>query len=174
MRLSPVFRLLPAVVLLAACSTVPTGPSVMVLPGTGVSLERFRADEAWCREDALRMIGGEAANERQRQSTINSAAVGTAIGTVAGLAIGGSGRGAAVGAGVGLIAGSASGNEAGRQSGVGTQRQYDNAYIQCMYAQGHRVPVAGNFSQEAPLRSRDASIPPPPPGRPPAPPPGVR
>lgn len=173
-RLSRFYLAVPAALLLAACSTVPTGPSVMVLPGTGMSLERFRADETWCRDDALRMIGGQTAADNQRQSAINSAAIGTAVGSVAGLAIGGSGRGAAVGAGVGLIAGSASGSEAGRQSAVGTQRQYDNAYIQCMYAKGHRVPVSGNMSQVAPMRSTDASVPPPPPGKPPAPPPGVR
>ena len=110
---------LPVALLLGACTTVPTGPSVMVLPGTGMSLERFRADEAWCREDALRQIGGQSASDNQRQATLNSAAIGTAIGTVAGLAIGGSGRGAAVGAGVGLIAGSAAGSDAGRQSARG-------------------------------------------------------
>ena len=165
---------LPIALLLGACTTVPTGPSVMVLPGTGMSLERFRADEAWCRDDALRQIGGQSASDNQRQATLSSAAIGTAICTVAGVAIGGSGRGAAVGAGVGLIAGSAAGGDAGRQAAVGSQRQYDNAYIQCMYAKGHRVPVAGNLTQEAPLRSGDAGIPPPPPGRPPAPPPGVR
>ena len=75
---------LPVVLLLGACTTVPTGPSVMVLPGTGMSLERFRADEAWCREDALRQIGGQSASDNQRQATLNSAAIGTAIGTVAG------------------------------------------------------------------------------------------
>ena len=80
---------LPVVLLLGACTTVPTGPSVMVLPGTGMSLERFRADETWCRDDALRQIGGQSASDNQRQATLNSAAIGTAIGTVAGLAIGG-------------------------------------------------------------------------------------
>ena len=79
-----------------------------------------------------------------------------------------------MGAGVGLLFGSAAGADAAQSYNYGSQRQYDNAYVQCMYAQGHRVPVAGNLTQEAPLRSGDAGIPPPPPGRPPAPPPGVR
>ena len=162
---------LPVALLLGACTTVPTGPSVMVLPGTGMSLERFRADEAWCREDALRQIGGQSASDNQRQATLNSAAIGTAIGTVAGLAIGGSGRGAAVGAGVGLIAGSAAGSDAGRQSAVGSQRQYDNAYIQCMYAKGHKVPVPASMASRSgkPATSYGTGTAyPPPPGQPPS------
>jgi hypothetical protein len=167
------FVLLP-MLMLGACTVIPTGPSVMVLPGTGVSIERFRADEAWCRDDAMRQIGGKSAGAAQREATVSSAAVGAVVGGLAGAAIGGDGRGAAVGAGVGLLAGTASGGESGRGSQIGTQRQYDNAYIQCMYAKGHRVPVAGNLSYAKPLRAEEAGIPAPPPGRPPAPPPGVR
>ena len=32
---------------------------------------------------------------------------------------------------------------AGEVSARGTQRSYDHAYIQCMYAKGHQVPMAG-------------------------------
>jgi hypothetical protein len=47
------------------------------------------------------------------------------------------------------------------------QRRYDFAYIQCMYAKGHRVPVPGQ------LTGAPAGNPPPPPsGSPPPPPPG--
>lgn len=159
---------------IGGCTVIPTGPSVMVLPGTGQSIERFRADEAWCRDDAMRQIGGKTAGQAQRESAVTSAAVGTAVGALAGAAIGGDGRGAAVGAGVGLLAGSSAGGDAGRRSGVGTQQQYDNAYIQCMYAKGHRVPVAGNVSYAKPVRATEAGIPAPPAGKPPAPPPGVR
>lgn len=168
------FVLLPALFALGACTVIPTGPSVMVLPGSGVSIERFRADEAWCRDDAMYLIGGKAAGSAQRESALSSAAVGTVIGGLAGAAIGGNSRGAAVGAGVGLLAGSAVGSDAGRSSGIGTQRQYDNAYIQCMYAKGHRVPVPGNVSYSKPVKAEEAGIPAPPSGRPPAPPPGVR
>ena len=97
-------------------------------------------------------------------------------GALAGAAIGGDSKGAAIGAGAGLLMGSATGTDASRASTVGTQRQYDNAYIQCMYAKGHRVPVPANMSYSAPVRSpvqsqpRDPSIPPPPPGAPPPPP----
>lgn len=170
----PCFKIAPLVLLLGACTVIPTGPSVMVLPGTGQSIERFRADEAWCKDDAMRQIGGRSVAQAQRESAVSSAAVGTAVGAVAGAAIGGDARGAAVGAGVGLLAGSAAGGESGRRSGIGTQQQYDNAYIQCMYAKGHRVPVPGNMSYARPVRAGEAGIPAPPVGRPPAPPPGVR
>lgn len=169
------FLLAPAVLLLAACTSLPTGPSVMVLPGTGRTIESFRADEAWCRDDALQQIGGKTATQARRESAVTSAAVGAAVGALAGAAIGGDSRAAGVGAGVGLVAGTVAGSDASRSSGVGTQRQYDNAYIQCMYAKGHRVPVSGSMSSVRPISAdEEARIPPPPPGRPPAPPPGVR
>jgi hypothetical protein len=69
------------VVTAAGCATAPTAPSVMVLPGAGLSLEQFQADETQCRQWA-----------------------------------------------------------AGRAPGAGQQREYDMAYMQCMYAKGHQIP----------------------------------
>lgn len=158
--------------LLTACTVMPTGPSVMVLPGSGRSLESFNADEAWCRGYAYDQIGGRTAEASAKESTVNSAAIGTAVGAVAGALIGGGGRGAAVGAGAGMAMGTAVGSENARASGYGSQRRYDNAYIQCMYAKGHRVPVPGNMSAPRTVRPGDPDIPPPPPGNPPPPPPG--
>lgn len=162
----------------AACTVMPTGPTVMVLPGTGQTIESFRDDDAYCRQFAYIQIGGKTAEQASRESAVTSAAVGTAIGALAGAAIGGGRQGAAVGAGAGLLMGSAVGSDSARASGVGTQRQYDNAYIQCMYSKGHRVPVYGNMTapvravrSEAPMAPASASIPPPPPGSPPPPPP---
>ena len=43
-----------------------------------------------------------------------------------------------------------------------TQRRYDFAYVQCMYAKGHKVPVSGGYT------STPAGVGPPPPGAPPA------
>lgn len=169
---------------LGACTVLPTGPSVMVLPGSGQTIERFRADEAYCRDDAIMQIGGKNAQNAARESAVTSAAVGTAVGALAGAAIGGNSQGAAVGAGAGLLMGSAIGGDTARTSGYGTQRQYDNAYIQCMYTKGHRVPVpaglatpravrSADTSPAPPVRAGDANIPPPPAGLPPPPPPGV-
>jgi len=166
--------------LLGACTVIPTGPSVMVLPGSGQPFERFRADDMECRQYAQYQIGGKTAGDAAKESAVTSAAVGTAVGALAGAAIGGNSKGAAIGAGAGLLMGSATGADASRASTVGTQRQYDNAYIQCMYAKGHRVPVPGNMSYSAPVRSsaqtqpQDPSIPPPPPGAPPPAPSSVK
>lgn len=159
--------LLGSAVLLGACTVMPTGPTVMVLPGTGQSIERFRADEAYCRQDALAQIGGRDAHQAAQESAVTSAAVGTAVGALAGAALGGNSQGAAVGAGAGLLMGSAIGSDASRSSGYGTQRQYDNAYVQCMYTKGHRVPVPAGMSYGRPVRASEAGYPPPPPGAPP-------
>ncbi|MBI2308814.1 MAG: hypothetical protein HYU78_16120 [Rhodocyclales bacterium] len=166
-----------ACLLLTACASVPTGPSVMVLPGTGRSFDDFRHDERLCRRYAMEQTGGVSAQQSARESAVTSAAVGTAVGAVAGAAIGGR-QGAAVGAGGGLIAGSAIGSDAAYQSAHGTQRQYDNAFIQCMYGKGHRVPVPAGMAITAParplpppVRPDGTPIPPPPSGTPPPPPP---
>ena len=162
-------------VLLGACATVPTGPSVMALPGTGRSFDQFRADDLACRQYAWQQIGGTTAGQTAANSAVTSAAIGTAIGAVAGAAIGGH-DGAAVGAGTGLIFGSAAGAGSSQAYGYEAQRRYDHAYIQCMYASGHRVPVSGTFSGSTRYQAAPASSytpPPPPPGVPPPPPPGL-
>jgi hypothetical protein len=41
-----------AAIISTACASTPTGPSVMVLPGAGKSLEQFRAEDARCRQFA--------------------------------------------------------------------------------------------------------------------------
>ena len=43
--------------LLTGCTTMPDGPSVMVLPGTGKSFDQFRADEQECRGYAQSQVG---------------------------------------------------------------------------------------------------------------------
>lgn len=59
------------------------------------------------------------------------------------------------------------------------QQRYDFGYTQCMYAKGHRVPVAGRYSDgHAPHGSASGHPPPPPPpppeGKPPGPPPDYK
>jgi len=142
-----VIPLLAVALLAAGCTTIPTGPSRMALPGSGKDFDSFRSDEAYCRQYALQ-VSGATPTETQENSAVKSAAVGTALGAVAGAAIGGSSRGAATGAGVGLLMGALSGASAGDHSGYMVQRRYDNGYIQCMYAKGHRVPVAGGMQQQ--------------------------
>jgi len=164
---------LAGALLLGACTVMPTGPSMLVLPGTGRSMENFRYDDNECRQYAYVQIGGVTTQDAANQAAVGSAVVGTAVGALAGAAIGGS-QGAAVGAGVGLVGGTAVGTSSAYASGYGTQRQYDNAYIQCMYAKGHRVPVPANMAYPQAVRNNDAGIPPPPPGLPPPPPANVK
>ncbi|WP_322629105.1 glycine zipper family protein [Halothiobacillus sp.] len=152
--------------LLGGCATMPSGPSIMVLPGAGKNFEQFRADEYACRQYAHDSVAGINPN----QTGVESAVVGTAVGALAGAVIGGN-RGAGVGAGDGLIVGSAVGSQNAQMSGYDMQRQYNNTYLQCMYAKGNQVPVNGRFSRQQ--RMNDLSPPPPPPpGMPPPPPPG--
>ena len=164
-------KILPfsVLLLLGACTTIPSGPSVTVLPGSGKSFEQFRMDDAVCRQYALGQIGGVTPNQTATQSGVESAVVGTVVGAAAGAALGGH-EGAGVGAGTGLLVGSLAGTGTAQASGYGTQRQYDASYVQCMYAKGHQVPVYGRITRQP----RAASYPPPPPpGMPPPPPPGV-
>jgi hypothetical protein len=167
LRYSP---LLLGVLVLVACVSMPKGPSVMVLPGTGKSFDQFRYDDVECRQFADVQIGGTSPSDAAADSAAKSAAVGTIVGAAAGAALGGR-SGAAVGAGGGLLVGSAAGAGAGETSAYGLQRRYDYAYIQCMYAKGHKVPVSGHLTSSSPAPSYAPPPPPPPPGPPPPPPP---
>ncbi|MBI1285887.1 MAG: hypothetical protein GC183_16405 [Thiobacillus sp.] len=157
--------------LVAACTTMPSGPNVMALPGTNKSFDQFRTDDMACRSYALQSIGGVTPSEAATQSGVGTAVVGTAVGAVAGAAIGGQ-QGAAVGAGTGLLVGGLAGTQTAQVSGYGLQQRYDFSYIQCMYAKGHQVPVYGRTYQQSQAPAK-IPPPPPPPGTPPPPPPGI-
>src|SRR5882757_6502465 len=105
-----------ALVVVAGCTSMPTGPSVMTFPGTGKSFDQFRADDGDCRQYSYVQVGGSTRNQAATDSGVKSAAVGTIIGAAAGAAISG-GQGAAVGAGVGLAGGALAGTAAADQSG---------------------------------------------------------
>jgi hypothetical protein len=132
-----------AMLALSGCATIPTGPSVRVLPGEGKPFEQFQADDAVCRQWAGQSIG-ISPQERINQNAATGAVVGTALGAGVGALIGAAtghpGAGAAIGAGSGLLVGTASGANAGNISGYEAQRRYDNTYVQCMYAKGNQVP----------------------------------
>ena len=49
--------LLPMMVLLGACTTLPTGPNVMVLPAVGKPFDQFQVDDMLCRNYAQGQIG---------------------------------------------------------------------------------------------------------------------
>jgi len=155
--------------LLTACASVPTGPSVMVLPGSGKNFEQFQGDDA-------------------TENTVGGAVVGTLVGAALGAAIGAAAgspaTGAAVGAGAGLLGGTAVGAGNAQGASMSVQRRYDVAYMQCMYLKGNQIPVARGSRPAytaappppppAPPSATPASgaPPPPPPGMPPPPPAG--
>jgi hypothetical protein len=155
-----------AALTLGACATIPNGPSVMALPGSGKNFDQFRLDEMDCRQYSSAQIGGATANQAAIDSGVKSGVVGSVLGAAAGAAIGGDSRGAAVGAGVGLLGGSMAGSEAGRSTGSELQRRYDIAFVQCMYAKGHRVPVQGQMSERSAPAATTITPPPPPPPTP--------
>ena len=48
---------LTAALFLSACVTMPTGPSVMVLPGDGKNFDQFQMDDGTCRQWAMQQTG---------------------------------------------------------------------------------------------------------------------
>jgi hypothetical protein len=158
------------------CATPPpSGPSVMVLPGSGKNFDQFRYDDYECRQYASSQVGGATAQQASTESGVKSAAIGTAVGAAAGGLMAGN-SGAGVGAGVGLAAGALAGTGAANSSAYTVQQRYDVGYQQCMYAKGHQIPMAASRYTPRSGNIRQASPPPPPPpaGTPPPPPPGVK
>ena len=94
---------LAAVVVLGGCVTVPTAPTVMVLPGPQKSLEQFQDDGAACQQFAQNVVapqGVAAANNAAANAAVGTA-LGAAAGAIIGSATGQAGQGAAIGAGHG-------------------------------------------------------------------------
>ena len=160
------------------CTTLPTGPSVMALPGSRTSFEQFQVDDAGCRDWAAQRVG-IGPDAAAAGAGVGTAAVVTAVGAIAGTAIGAAaghpGAGAAIGAGSGLLVGSAAGASRAHYAGGEAQSRYNEAYVQCMYAKGNRVPVPRGTvpPDDARRRSLRRAPPPPPAGRPPPPPPDL-
>lgn len=152
---------------LAGCAvTVPTGPSVAVMPAVGKPFEVFQNDNEVCMQYAREQIGVDP--QRAGQTEIAAgAATGAVLGAAAGAALGDSSRAAGAGAGAGLLMGTAIGAGNADRSSMALQRRYDIAYQQCMYAKGNQLPQADYSHYRAmiyPTYSPPrASYPPPPP-----------
>lgn len=155
-------RFLPVlmiVMIAGGCVTLPTGPSVKVLPEPGKSFEQFLSEDAICRRWAEQQIGmspGEVASQNTATGAVAGTIIGTGLGAALGAVSGHPGAGAAIGAGSGLLIGSAAGSDAGQVYGYEAQRRYDITYEQCMYAKGNQIPGVVSY------RARRA-VPPPPP-----------
>lgn len=134
---------LAALSVLCGCVSVPQGPTVAVMPGSGKSLAQFSADGSDCQQYAQASVAGpsKAAYDQSAANAVGGAAVGAAVGAMLGAVTGQAGAGAAWGAGTGLLFGSASAGNAGYASSYALQRQYDTAYMQCMYTHGNQVPA---------------------------------
>jgi hypothetical protein len=173
-------KIVPFCLLLAlgGCATLPTGPSVNVLPAQGKSFDTFRSEDASCRQWAEQRLGApaqETADQNVATGAVAGTAIGAGLGAALGAASGHAGAGAAIGAASGLLFGTVAGSDSARVYGREAQRRYDNAYVQCMYSYGNQVP-----GRRAAAPPRVAVAPPPPPPRPvvvvaapPPPPPSV-
>ena len=164
MRRTTIFLAVIAMVAVGGCATVPTGPSVMVLPAPGKPFDEFQIDDSACRQWSAQQIGAPPGATINRNTAVG-AGIGTLVGAGLGAALGSlgghAGTGAAVGAGAGLLGGAAMGSDVDRVSGWEAQRRYDIAYQQCMYAKGNQIP--GTAIQQQTPRTRRIPPPPPPP-----------
>jgi uncharacterized protein YcfJ len=164
MKRALVLLVVVGAVVLGGCATVPTGPSVMVLPAPGKPFEEFQVDESACRQWASQQIvapPGSPINQNTAAGAAIGTLVGAGLGAAFGAAAGNPAAGAAIGAGTGLLGGAAVGSNADWASGWETQRRYDNAYQQCMYSKGNQIP---GVVRQARRQYRTPPPPPPPPG----------
>lgn len=128
---------------LTGCATLPSGPSVLVLPAPGKQLEQFQLEDYTCKQWSAQQIGitaQDTINVNTAKGSLVGTAVGAGAGALLGAASGHAGGGAAIGAGTGLLLGTAVGAGAGQEYGYEAQRKYDYAYVQCMYAKGNQIP----------------------------------
>src|SRR5438094_10410352 len=95
--------------LLGACATVPAGPGLMALPGTGKSFEQFQIDETVCRQWASQQTG----TTPERAAGVSTAEV-AGLGTLLGAGLGDAIGAAAVHPGAGAALGSAGGQLSGK------------------------------------------------------------
>jgi outer membrane protein OmpA-like peptidoglycan-associated protein len=147
------------IAIISGCATMPTGPTVKVMPGPGKPFEVFAEEDYICRQWAQQQIGGVSPSETANQNLASGAVLGTLLGAAVGAAIGSTtgdaGAGAAIGAGAGLLTGTSMAANPAYASGWELQRQYDIAYQQCMYAKGNQIPGV--------VRRQAQPYPPPPP-----------
>jgi hypothetical protein len=135
--------LIISITALAACATIPAGPSVMVMPAAGKPFELFKQEDATCRRWAEQQIGlspQEALEKNTASGALTGSVVGAGVGALLGAASGHAGAGALIGGAGGMLVGAASGSDSGRVYGREAQRRYDGAYLQCMYASDNRMP----------------------------------
>jgi hypothetical protein len=152
----PLIATLVGVLGLTGCATLPDGPTQSAMPGSRQSFDQFQVDDAGCRQFAVQALGGTTPQQNANNAAVGSAVVGTAIGAAIGGLLGGS-EGAAIGAGMGLFTGAAAGAGNAQAAGFSSQQRFDNAYYQCMFARGHRVPVPASAARS--MRQASVGVP---------------
>ena len=162
-RTAAAAALVASTTLLTACAPMPIGPSVAVMPGPYKPFDVFMQDDEMCRGWAAHSIGIPG-NDAAAQAFIASTALGTALGAAVGAVAGGH-RGAEAGAAAGMAMGAMAGTGTSAATSWNSQRRYDIAYSQCMYARGNVVPPYGYQS------TTPQPVPPAPPRPVPPPPP---
>jgi len=133
---------LAAMLGLSGCQpTVPTGPTIAVMPGPNRSLSQFQNDDAVCRNFARNQSFQPAPSGLSSPAGTAAATTvgGTAAGALLGAAGGNAGMGAAIGAGAGLLGGAALGAHRSREQTGNMQQSYNIAYAQCMATKGNTV-----------------------------------
>ena len=83
--------IIPICFVLAAlwgCASVPTGPSISVMPGPGKPFEVFQGDDAVCRQWGQQQIGGESPSDTANKTAVGGAVLGTVVGAGLGAAVG--------------------------------------------------------------------------------------
>lgn len=68
--------LMAAALVVGACTAMPSGPSVMVLPGSHKTFDQFLSDDRNCRQFALSQVGGVNSQQGSAAAAEGSSAVG--------------------------------------------------------------------------------------------------
>lgn len=126
-----------AAALLSGCVSMPTGPTVAVMPPPNKPFELFVQDDHYCRQWAAWSISSS--RDAATNQMAASAVTGAAVGAIAG-ALSGGHNDVGAGAAVGTLFGSTIGAEQAYATGWTAQRSYDVAYQQCMFARGNVIP----------------------------------
>jgi hypothetical protein len=154
MNIRATVAIVAAAALMGGCATMPNGPGVPAMPGTGKSVDAFQQDAAACQAYAQAVLGNGAApqsvNDHAAGGAVASTAVGAATGAIIGSASNQGGQGAAIGAGLGLLFGAIGAANASSATQWQLQAQYDDAYFYCMYSRGNQVPM--RMSQRSRMR----------------------
>jgi uncharacterized protein YcfJ len=131
--LKPIALISAAAILLTACTSVPDGPTVQVLPSPGKPLQLFQQEQAQCKDYAANEVSHSSQSANNMQ--VLTGVLGTVLGAGLGAAIGG-GRGAAIGAGAGALGGTIAGVVPVGTNNDSIQTRYDQSFEQCMVTYG--------------------------------------